>query len=124
MRGAECRVSGSAAETDNASNGGPDLLETWLILEYCDQGSFDHAIRSGKFTKDLVRASSKSACMHCWHIQAHALAMRPVLNGGGECNSWPFFINYCLPPLPKHSFPVLHPIELLHCLRIPGIASQ
>ena len=37
-----------------AADPGPDLLETWLILEYCDQGSFDHAIRTGKFTNDLV----------------------------------------------------------------------
>ena len=47
---------GSAAAQiqEAAQDAGPDLLETWLILEYCDQGSFDHAIRTGKFTKDLV----------------------------------------------------------------------
>ena len=49
---------GSAAAQiqEAADNAGPDLLETWLILEYCDQGSFDHAIRTGKFNKDLVGA--------------------------------------------------------------------
>ena len=58
-----CRVHGSAAAqmkeagAQAAADTGPDLLETWLILEYCDQGSFDHAIRSGKFTKDLVQPS-------------------------------------------------------------------
>ena len=62
-----------------AADTGPDLLETWLILEYCDQGSFDHAIRSGKFTKDLVQPSkftsvcmpSKDFAMHLRRLKAH-----------------------------------------------------
>ncbi len=41
---------------------GADLLETWLILEYCDHGSFDHAIRAGKFVNDLVRTAN--CCTH------------------------------------------------------------
>ncbi len=54
----QSRMHGSAAAQiqEAAEDAGPELLETWLILEYCDQGSFDHAIRSGKFNKDLVRA--------------------------------------------------------------------
>ena len=52
----------AAAQIQEAADGdGPDLLETWLILEYCDQGSFDHAIRSGKFNKNLVSAG-QPAC--------------------------------------------------------------
>ncbi|BDA49709.1 probable LIM domain-containing serine/threonine-protein ki at C-terminar half [Coccomyxa sp. Obi] len=31
-----------------------ELLETWLILEYCDHGSFDNAIRAGKYMSDLT----------------------------------------------------------------------
>lgn len=38
-----------------AAEKGADLLETWLILEFCDQGSFDHAIRAGRYTDNLVR---------------------------------------------------------------------
>ena len=53
---AQIKEAGAQAAADT----GPDLLETWLILEYCDQGSFDHAIRSGKFTKDLVQPSKPS----------------------------------------------------------------
>ena len=52
-----------------AASPGPDLLETWLILEYCDQGSFDHAIRTGKFTNDLVGESGHAllVCLTpCW----------------------------------------------------------
>lgn len=57
------RTHGSAAAhiQEAAADAGPELLETWLILEYCDQGSFDHAIRTGKFNKDLVRPR-KLAC--------------------------------------------------------------
>ena len=39
-----------------AQGAGSELLETWLILEFCDQGSFDAAIRGGRFKGDLVRA--------------------------------------------------------------------
>lgn len=50
------RSDGSAAaqmqEAAMASKG-QELLETWLILEYCDQGSFDHAIRNGRFAGNL-----------------------------------------------------------------------
>ena len=38
-----------------------EMLETWLILEYCDHGSFDTAIRSGRYVNDLVRAALESA---------------------------------------------------------------
>jgi hypothetical protein len=38
-----------------AAEKGADLLETWLILEFCDQGSFDHAIRAGRYIDNLVR---------------------------------------------------------------------
>lgn len=57
------RMHGSAAAQiqEAAEDAGPELLETWLILEYCDQGSFDHAIRSSRFNKDLVQAPP--ACM-------------------------------------------------------------
>lgn len=52
------RSDGNVAEQMQkaAAEKGTDLLETWLILEYCDQGSFDHAIRSGQYTNDLVSA--------------------------------------------------------------------
>ena len=53
--------SAAAQIQEAAEDAGPELLETWLILEYCDQGSFDHAIRSGKFNKDLV--GNPPACM-------------------------------------------------------------
>ena len=44
-----------------AENRKAELLETWLILEYCDQGSFDQAIRSGKFVGNLVRGCMAAA---------------------------------------------------------------
>ncbi|CAL8464411.1 g3946 [Coccomyxa elongata] len=31
-----------------------ELLETWLILEYCDHGSFDNSIRAGNYMCDLT----------------------------------------------------------------------
>ena len=37
-----------------ADNRKAELLETWLILEFCDQGSFDQAIRGGRFAGNLV----------------------------------------------------------------------
>jgi hypothetical protein len=60
---------------NGAADPGPDLLETWLILEYCDQGSFDHAIRTGKFTNDLVGEAGRGCllCLNpCWPEGLHA----------------------------------------------------
>ncbi len=31
------------------------LLETWMLLEYCDQGNLENASRDGRFTGDFVR---------------------------------------------------------------------
>ncbi|KAK9904772.1 hypothetical protein WJX75_002233 [Coccomyxa subellipsoidea] len=42
-----------AAQMQQAAEKGADLLETWLILEFCDQGSFDHAIRAGRYIDNL-----------------------------------------------------------------------
>jgi hypothetical protein len=28
-----------------------DLLETWMILEYCERGSLERAIKQGRFKK-------------------------------------------------------------------------
>ncbi|BDA49710.1 probable mitogen-activated protein kinase kinase kinase 12 at C-terminar half [Coccomyxa sp. Obi] len=47
------RSDDSPADQMQQAAKGADLLETWLILEYCDQGSFDHAIRAGKYVSDL-----------------------------------------------------------------------
>lgn len=33
-----------------------ELLETWLILEYCDHGSLEGSSRSGSYKSDLVSA--------------------------------------------------------------------
>jgi len=50
-----CRNEDNAGEQmQKAASSDADLLETWLILEFCDHGSFDQAIRSGKFRNDLV----------------------------------------------------------------------
>ena len=41
-----------------------ELLETWLILEYCDHGSFDNSIRAGNYMCDLVRTASRLKQFH------------------------------------------------------------
>ena len=53
-RGTDDAAAQMAAAAEHA---GGELLETWLILEYCDQGSFDAAIRHGRFRGDLVRST-------------------------------------------------------------------
>ncbi|CAL8464410.1 g3945 [Coccomyxa elongata] len=47
------RSDDSPADKMQQAAKGANLLETWLILEFCDQGSFDHAIRAGKYVNDL-----------------------------------------------------------------------
>jgi hypothetical protein len=39
-----------------------DLLETWLILEFCDHGSLDMAIRCGNFRHDMVSSTCTGLC--------------------------------------------------------------
>ena len=41
-------------ELKQARQHGVELLETWLILEYCDCGSLEDATLEGKYTDDLV----------------------------------------------------------------------
>ena len=48
-----CRPQDSAAaQMRQAAREGADFLETWLILEYCDQGSLHDAVCSGRFRRD------------------------------------------------------------------------
>ena len=42
-------------ELKQARQYGVELLETWLILEYCDCGSLEDATLEGKYKDDLVR---------------------------------------------------------------------
>ncbi len=55
-----------AAQMQQAADKGAELLETWLILEFCDQGSFDHAIRAGRYANDLVRKSPNHCFCRCY----------------------------------------------------------
>ena len=41
-------------ELTKARQNGIELLETWLILEYCDCGSLEEAMLEGKYSADLV----------------------------------------------------------------------
>ena len=34
------------------------LLETWMLLEYCDQGNLESAAREARFQRDYVSAPS------------------------------------------------------------------
>ncbi len=66
-------------ELNKARQHGVELLETWLILEYCDCGSLEDATLEGKYVNDLVRSLTiphhsmqllcrqayKHACMQC-----------------------------------------------------------
>ena len=63
------RSDDSPADQMKQAAKGADLLETWLILEHCDQGSFDHAIRAGKFANDLVRTAI--CCTHVHKARLH-----------------------------------------------------
>ena len=45
----------AAARNQDAVSEGAELLETWIILEFCDQGNFSHAIRHGRFADNLPR---------------------------------------------------------------------
>ncbi len=41
-------------ELTKARQYGIELLETWLILEYCNCGSLEEAMLEGKYSNDLV----------------------------------------------------------------------
>ncbi len=38
------------------------LLETWMLLEYCDQGNLESAAREARFQRDYVSPPCSSAC--------------------------------------------------------------
>ena len=70
------------------------LLETWMLLEYCDQGNLESAAREARFQRDYVSAPSKLV----W-------------------NSWTMWHRVCCPswaPLPW-GFGPLSPSGQKHC---------
>ena len=38
-----------------AAGGEPELLETWIVMSFCDQGTLEQAIRQGRFARNLAR---------------------------------------------------------------------
>ena len=38
-----------------AAGSEPELLETWIVMAFCDQGTLEQAIRQGRFRRSLVR---------------------------------------------------------------------
>ena len=48
-------------ELKKARQHGIELLETWLILEYCDCGSLEDSVLEGKYKNDLVRLQFTSS---------------------------------------------------------------
>ena len=65
-------------ELSKARQHGVELLETWLILEYCDCGSLEDATLEGKYVDDLVRSltiSHYSMQLLCWHAYKHACSV-------------------------------------------------
>ena len=46
------QAEGSASDqSDHESAGQSDLLETWMIMEYCEKGSLERGIAGGHFLK-------------------------------------------------------------------------
>jgi hypothetical protein len=44
----------------------PQLLETWMLLEYCDQGNLEAAAREARFKDDFVGACClRQPCLYC-----------------------------------------------------------
>lgn len=38
------------------------LLETWMLLEYCDQGNLEAAARDARFKRDFVSLCKEPSC--------------------------------------------------------------
>jgi hypothetical protein len=61
------RSSGSSTGTDQSQ---PDLLETYIVMEFCPRGSLERALKQGRFRRhdgqpDMVRQRS-SLDVHLW----------------------------------------------------------
>ena len=39
------------------------MMETWMLLEYCDQGNLESAARDCRFKGDFVRALGPCSCL-------------------------------------------------------------
>ena len=43
------------------------LLETWMLLEYCDQGNLESAAREARFQRDYVSGPcGLASCLRIW----------------------------------------------------------
>ena len=54
-KGAEARCHAEETPSGTRSGGEPELLETWIVMSFCDQGTLEQAVRQGRFTNNLVR---------------------------------------------------------------------
>lgn len=50
------------ADSEGEHDFSDQLLETWMLLEYCDQGNLESAAREARFKNDFV-----SACCPYFH---------------------------------------------------------
>ena len=70
-------------ELTKARQHGIELLETWLILEYCDCGSLEEAMLEGKYSNDLVSPPPpNSPCNHDSWLAARLGALQLLQRSG------------------------------------------
>jgi hypothetical protein len=81
----------SSASDSSESGSPPDLLETWIIMEFCERGSLERALKLGKF-----KARDGSPEM----VRTLQILDLCVLGTLFCCDIWCFASNNCtLPPM-------------------------
>ncbi len=59
-------------------------METWMLLEYCDQGNLESAARDCRFQGDFVRARARCPVLACsWIIAQQPVVAWPAMHASG-----------------------------------------
>ena len=49
---------------DSLGGNSPPLFESWLVLEYCDQGTLQYALDRGKFDEGFIKCGKRNKRPH------------------------------------------------------------
>ena len=47
----------------------PPLFESWLVLEYCDQGTLQYALDRGKFDEGFIKSGKRNKLPHIYAVK-------------------------------------------------------
>ena len=70
--------------TNDSDGEGIDLLETWMLMEFCERGSLERAIKQGKFRR---AADGQPEMVRLMAFHSHSCIKRVVEHSSATCKT-------------------------------------